>query len=201
MPFTLAPLPYAYDALEPFIDEATMRVHHDKHHQTYCDNFNNAVAGTEWAEKSAEDILRNLESMPADKKTAIRNHGGGFCNHNLFWTVMSPKKGGKPAGDLLKAMTDAFGGFESFQEKFTAAAVGQFGSGWAWLVVNQGKLEIVQTANQDSPISIGKVPLFTIDVWEHAYYLKYQNRRAEYVQAFWNVANWDEAAARFAQAK
>jgi Fe-Mn family superoxide dismutase len=201
MPYTLPDLPYAYDALEPFIDEATMHVHHDKHHQAYCDNTNKALVGTEWAERPIEDVLRNLAKIPDDKRMAVRNHGGGYFNHGLFWTFMGPNKGGEPQGDLRKAIDDAFGGFPSFQEKFTNAAVTQFGSGWAWLVSADGKLEIMQTLNQDSPVSAGKTPLLAVDVWEHAYYLKYQNRRPDYVKAWWNVVNWDEAARRFSEAK
>lgn len=214
MPYTLPALPYSFDALEPFIDEATMRVHHDKHHQTYCDNVNKFLAGTGFEDKPIEEVLRNLDKLPEDKRTPVRNHGGGFFNHSLFWTFMSPAGGGKPSGDLEKGIVDVFGSLEGFQEKFTAAAMGQFGSGWAWLVSDQrspsfapagasegravsGQLEIMTTLNQDSPVSVGKIPLLTLDVWEHAYYLKYQNRRADYVKAWWNVVNWEEVARRF----
>jgi len=201
MPYTLPTLPYAFDALEPHIDARTMEVHYGKHHQTYCDNINKALVGTGWEEKPIEEVLMNVEKFPSEKRAAIRNHGGGYFNHGLFWTFLAPAAGGKPSGDLLEAIEGAFGSYESFQEKFTAAALGQFGSGWAWLVLDQGKPVIVQTANQDSPVSVGQVPLLTVDVWEHAYYLKYQNRRADYVKAWWNVVNWDGVARRFAEAE
>jgi Fe-Mn family superoxide dismutase len=201
MPYVLPPLPYAFDALEPHIDAKTMEVHYTKHHQTYCDNTNKALDGTEWAAKPIDEVLKNLDKIPSEKRTAVRNHGGGFYNHNLFWTFMGPSKGGEPTGDLKKALDEAFGSFATFQEKFTAAALGQFGSGWAWLVLNQSKTEILQTGNQDTPISAGKTPLLAVDVWEHAYYLKYQNRRADFVKAWWNVVNWDEVARRFAEGK
>lgn len=197
MAYILPDLPYSYDALEPFIDEVTMHVHHDKHHQTYCDNANKFLAGTGFEDKPIEEVLKSLDKLPEDKRMPVRNHGGGFFNHSMFWTFMAPPKGAKPTGDLEKVMRDTFGGLEGFQEKFTAAAMGQFGSGWAWLVSSGGKLEIMQTPNQDSPVSSGKIPLLTLDVWEHAYYLKYQNRRADYVKAWWNVVNWDEVARRF----
>lgn len=200
MPYTLPALPYSYDALEPYIDAKTMEIHYGKHHQTYCDNINKALAGTPWAEKPIEEVLTNLAALPADKQTAVRNHGGGYLNHALFWTFLGGSAR-QPSGDVQSALTQAFGGLTQFQEKFEAAALGQFGSGWAWLVLANGKLEVMQTANQDSPISSGKVPLLALDVWEHAYYLKYQNRRAEYVKAFWNVTNWDEVGRRFMQAK
>jgi superoxide dismutase, Fe-Mn family len=196
MSFQTPDLPYSYDALEPYIDEATMRVHHDKHHVTYTTKLNEALQGSTPATRSAEDLLRQLETTPAEIRTAVRNHGGGHVNHSLFWTVMSPQGGGQPEGDLASAVTGAFGSFETFREKFAAAAVGQFGSGWAWLVAAPGgKLEIMATANQDSPLSMGKTPLLGLDVWEHAYYLKYQNRRPEYVQAFFNVIDWRQVAA------
>lgn len=200
MPYTLPELPYAFDALEPHIDAKTMEVHYGKHHQAYCDNTNKALAGTAWAEKPIEEVLKNLEEIPQDKRAAVRNHGGGFYNHNLFWTFLAPKAGGEPAGDLKAALEQAFGSMQTFREKFEATALGQFGSGWAWLVLADGKPEIMPTANQDSPVSAGKTPLLTIDVWEHAYYLKYQNRRPEYVKAFWNVVNWEEVARRFQEA-
>lgn len=201
MPYTLAPLPYAPDALEPFIDKATMLVHHDKHHQAYCDNANKALAGLAWAEKPIEEVLMNLDQIPADKRTAVRNHGGGYFNHNLFWTFMRPQGGGKPEGELAHAIDATFGSFETFQQQFEGAAMGQFGSGWAWLVANEGTLEILQMSNQDSPVSVRKDPLLAVDVWEHAYYLKYQNKRADYVKAWWNVVNWDEVNRRLLAAK
>lgn len=195
MSFQTPDLPYAYDALEPHIDEATMRVHHDKHHVTYTTKLNEALTGSPLAARSVDDLVRQLETIPAEVRTAVRNHGGGHVNHNLFWTVMSPQGGGKPEGDLAGAIDGAFGSFDDFRDKFTAAAVGQFGSGWAWLVAADGKLEIMATPNQDSPLSVGKTPLLGLDVWEHAYYLKYQNRRPEYIQAFFNVINWQQVAA------
>ncbi|MDD5718238.1 MAG: superoxide dismutase [Candidatus Krumholzibacteria bacterium] len=196
MSFQTPDLPYAYGALEPYIDEATMRVHHDKHHVTYTTKLNEALQGTALAAKSAEDLVRQLETVPAEIRTAVRNHGGGHVNHNLFWTVMKPQGGGKPEGDLASAIDGTFGSLENFREKFSAAAIGQFGSGWAWLVAAPGgKLDIMATPNQDSPLSVGKTPILGLDVWEHAYYLKYQNRRPEYVQAFFNVINWPQVAA------
>lgn len=201
MPYTLPKLPYSFDALEPHIDAKTMEVHYSKHHQTYCDNINKALVGTGLEDAPIEVVLRDIARIPEDKRTPVRNHGGGYLNHTLFWTFMGPQGGGKPSGDLGEAIEGTFGSFENFQEKFTAAAVGQFGSGWAWLVSDSGKLAILQTANQDSPVSSGKVPLLAVDVWEHAYYLNYQNRRADYVKAFWNVLNWEEVARRFTEAK
>lgn len=199
MPYTLPKLPYTFDALEPSIDARTMEIHYGKHHQAYCDNSNKALAGTAWAEKTIEDVLTHLDDIPADKRTAVRNHGGGFFNHNFFWTVLGPKGSG-PNGELQQALQRTFGSVEAFCGKFEAAAIGQFGSGWAWLVTSGGALEILQTSNQDSPVSLGKIPLLTIDVWEHAYYLKYQNRRAEYVKAFWNIVNWKEVERRYSAA-
>jgi Fe-Mn family superoxide dismutase len=189
--YTLPPLPYGYDALEPWIDEATMRLHHDKHHQTYLDNFVKAVTGTALDGQPVDAILGALDHVPEASRTVVRNHGGGFANHNLFWEVMGPKAGGAPTGPLAEAVTATFGGFDKLKEKFSAAAMGQFGSGWAWLVVNRQKqLAVYNLPNQDSPLSKGDTPILALDVWEHAYYLKYQNRRAEYVQNFWNVINW-----------
>ncbi|MDD5041997.1 MAG: superoxide dismutase [Candidatus Peribacteraceae bacterium] len=196
MPYTLPKLPFSFDALEPHIDARTMEIHYGKHHQAYCDNTNKALAGTPLAEKPIEEVLRNLEAVPDDKQMAVRNHGGGFANHNMFWSVMGPKSAG-PAGALADALKKSFGSIDTFREKFEAAALGQFGSGWAWLVRNGDKLEVMNLPNQDSPLSIGTVPLLCLDVWEHAYYLKYQNRRAEYVKAFWNMVNWEEVARRF----
>jgi len=198
MAFELPPLPYDYNALEPHIDEMTMRVHHDKHHATYTNNLNNAIQGTDLAGLSIEDILRKgIAALP----TAVRNNGGGFYNHSLFWRMMGPRGGGTPTGELAAAINQAFGSFDAFKEQFSKAAIGQFGSGWAWLVYANGRLEVYSTPNQDSPIMEGKAPLLTLDVWEHAYYLKYQNRRPDYVAAWWNVVNWDYVAELFAAAK
>ena len=196
MAFTLPDLPYDFGALEPHIDAQTMQIHHDKHHQTYVDRLNDAVKGTDLESKSVEDILKDFASVPDDKKTAVRNHGGGHANHSLFWTIMSPNGGGAPSGDAASAIDGAFGSFDSFKEKFSAAAAGVFGSGWAWLVSNGGKLEIVARPNQDSPLMDGLTPVLGLDVWEHAYYLKYQNRRPDYITAWWNVVNWDEVNRR-----
>ena len=201
MPFEVPPLPYAYDALEPHVDEQTMRIHHDKHHQAYVDNANKALDGTAWANKAVEDVLRDLDSIPDDKRAAVRNNAGGHANHTLFWTVMGPDGGGQPSGDLAAAIDTAFGGFDAFKEKLSQAAVTRFGSGWGWLVWNGSGLEVTSTPNQDSPISDGKTPLLGIDVWEHAYYLNYQNRRPDYVAAWFNVVNWDEVARRYDEAK
>jgi Fe-Mn family superoxide dismutase len=198
MPYEVPPLPYDYAALEPHIDEQTMRLHHDKHHQAYVDKANGALEGTEWADKPIEEVIANLDALPADKKGVVRNNGGGHLNHSLFWESMSPDGGGEPSGDLGSAIDDAFGSFDAFKEQFEAAGVGQFGSGWAWLVLDGGALKITSTPNQDSPISSGATPLVGNDVWEHAYYLKYQNRRPDYLKAWWNVVNWDKVAQRFA---
>jgi len=196
MPQTLPDLPYDYNALEPHIDEQTMRIHHDKHHQTYVDRLNDAIKGTEWEDKPVEEILKNFSSIPDDKKGAVRNHGGGHCNHSIFWTIMGPNGGGTPSGDVASAIDGAFGSFDTFKEKFSAAATTLFGSGWAWLVSSGGKLDIVQRPNQDSPYMDGLMPILGLDVWEHAYYLKYQNRRPDYIGAFWNVVNWDAVGQR-----
>jgi len=201
MPFEVPPLPYDYNALEPHIDERTMQIHHDKHHQAYVDNANKALDGTEWADKPVEDVLRNLDKLPEDKRTAVRNNAGGHANHSLFWTIMGPNGGGQPSGELASAIDAAFGSFDAFKEKLSQAAITRFGSGWGWLVVNDGALEVTSTPNQDSPISEGKTPILGIDVWEHAYYLSYQNRRPDYVAAWWNVVNWDEVARRYAASK
>jgi Fe-Mn family superoxide dismutase len=198
MAFSVPDLPYDYDALEPHIDEATMRVHHDKHHQAYVDKANGALEGTDWADREVEDVLQNLDSLPADKQGPVRNNGGGHYNHTLFWQMLSPDGGGAPSGDLAAAIDSAFGSFEEFKTKFKEAGIGQFGSGWAWLVKDGDGVAIVKTPNQDSPISEGKTPLLGCDVWEHAYYLKYQNKRPDYIDAFWNVVNWDYVAERFA---
>jgi len=201
MAFSVPDLPYAYDALEPHIDEATMRVHHDKHHQAYVDKANAALEGTEWADRDVEDVLKNLSSLPADKQGPVRNNGGGHYNHSLFWQMLSPDGGGEPGGEVGSAIADAFGSFDSFKSEFKEAGITQFGSGWAWLVKDGSGLAVVKTANQDSPISDGKTPLLGCDVWEHAYYLKYQNKRPDYIDAFWNVVNWNYVAERFADAQ
>jgi Fe-Mn family superoxide dismutase len=200
MAFSVPDLPYAYDALEPHIDEATMRVHHDKHHQAYVDKANAALEGTEWADRDVEDVLRDLSSLPADKQGPVRNNAGGHYNHSLFWEMMSPDGGGEPQGELASGITDAFGSFDAFKDEFKAAGIARFGSGWSWLVHDGTGLAVVSTANQDSPISDGSTPLLGCDVWEHAYYLKYQNKRPDYIDAFWNVVNWDYVARRLADA-
>jgi len=199
MAFEVPDLPYAYDALEPHIDEATMRVHHDKHHQAYVDKANAALEGTEWADRSVEDVLTNLSSLPGDKQGPVRNNAGGHYNHSLFWKMMSPDGGGEPTGAIGEAITSTFGSFDDFKEQFKAAGIARFGSGWAWLVKDSsGALKVTSTANQDAPISNGETPLLGADVWEHAYYLKYQNKRPDYLDAFWNVVNWNYVAERFA---
>ncbi|HEX3735344.1 MAG TPA: superoxide dismutase [Solirubrobacterales bacterium] len=198
MPFSVPDLPYAYDALEPHIDEATMKVHHDKHHQAYVDKANGALEGTEWADRDVEDVLANLSSLPADKQGPVRNNAGGHYNHSLFWQMMSPDGGGEPQGELAAAIDEAFGSFDAFKEEFKNAGIARFGSGWAWLVKDGSGLAVVSTPNQDAPISDGKTALLGADVWEHAYYLKYQNKRPEYLDAFWNVVNWSYVAERFA---
>ncbi len=200
MAFSVPDLPYAYDALEPHIDEATMRVHHDKHHQAYVDKANDALAGTEWADSDVEEVLKNLSSLPDDKQGPVRNNAGGHYNHTLFWQMLSPDGGGEPGGELGSAIGEKFGSFDSFKDEFKAAGIARFGSGWAWLVHDGSGLAITSTANQDSPISEGSVPLLGCDVWEHAYYLKYQNKRPEYIDAFWNAVNWDYVAERLASA-
>jgi Fe-Mn family superoxide dismutase len=199
MPFSVPDLPYAYDALEPHIDEATMRVHHDKHHQAYVDKANGALEGTEWADRDVEEVLKNLSSLPADKQGPVRNNAGGHYNHSLFWQMMSPDGGGEPQGELAAAIDTAFGSFDAFKEEFKNAGIARFGSGWAWLVKDSsGSLVVVSTPNQDAPISDGATALLGADVWEHAYYLKYQNKRPEYLDAFWNVVNWAYVSQRFA---
>jgi superoxide dismutase, Fe-Mn family len=202
MAFELPQLPYAYDALEPHIDKETMNIHHTKHHNAYVTNLNNAIQGNaELESKSVEEIVANLDAVPEAIRTAVRNNGGGHANHSLFWQVLSPNGGGAPSGEIADAITKKFGSFESFKEEFNKAATTRFGSGWAWLVVNNGELEITSTPNQDSPLSDGKTPVLGLDVWEHAYYLKYQNRRPEYITSFWNVVNWDEVTKRYNAAK
>jgi Fe-Mn family superoxide dismutase len=197
MAFEVPPLPYDYNALEPYIDEETMHLHHDKHHQAYVTNANNALEGTEWADKPVEEVLQNLGQIPEDKRNAVRNNAGGHYNHSLFWEWMSPDGGGEPDGDLRSGIEAAFGSVDDFKAKMKAAGVGQFGSGWAWLVHDGSGLAVVSTPNQDSPISSGKTPLLGVDVWEHAYYLKYQNRRPDYVDAWWNVVNWAKVSELF----
>jgi Fe-Mn family superoxide dismutase len=201
MAYEVPALPYAYDALEPHIDSETMTLHHDKHHQAYVDKANAALEGTELADKPIEEVIADLDAVPADKRGAVRNNGGGHLNHAMFWESMSPNGGGEPSGELGEAITAAFGSFDAFKEQFEAAGVGQFGSGWAWLVLDGGALKITSTANQDNPISDGKVALLGNDVWEHAYYLTYRNRRPEYLKAWWNVVAWDKVAERYAAAK
>ena len=198
MAFQLVPLPYAYDALEPYIDTMTMQIHHDKHHAAYVNNLNAAIdKHPELSGKSVEELLSNLTAVPEDIRTAVRNHGGGTLNHNIYWEIMAPKAGGEPGGNLAKAIDGAFGSFANFKTEFEKASGARFGSGWAWLVKKGNQVSILSTANQDSPLSDGMTPLLCVDVWEHAYYLKYQNRRAEYVTAWWNVVNWDAVAKRF----
>ena len=198
MSFKLDPLPYAYDALEPYIDAMTMQIHHDKHHAAYVNNLNAALdKHPELGNKNLEELLGNLNAVPEDIRTAVRNHGGGAWNHDMFWHIMAAKAGGEPKGELAKALDAGFGNFASFKTEFEKAANGRFGSGWAWLVKKGSGLAIVSTANQDNPISEGMLPLLGLDVWEHAYYLKYQNRRAEYVTAWWNVVDWTEVARRY----
>ncbi|OLP65575.1 Superoxide dismutase [Bacillus pumilus] len=202
MAFKLPELPYAYDALEPHIDKETMTIHHTKHHNTYVTNLNKAIEGVSGLEdQSIEELVANLNSVPENIRTAVRNNGGGHANHSLFWTLLSPNGGGAPTGELADAIEKELGGLEKFKSDFAAAATGRFGSGWAWLVVNNGKLEITSTPNQDSPLTEGKAPILGLDVWEHAYYLNYQNRRPDYISAFWNVVNWDEVARLYSEAK
>lgn len=199
MAFTLPKLPYAFNALEPHIDARTMEIHHDKHHQAYVNNLNTAIQKhPELEKKSLEDLLSNLSAVPEDIRSAVRNHGGGHWNHSMFWEIMSPKGGGEPGGKLADAIKKAFGNFAAFKEKLSATAVGQFGSGWGWLVKDKsGALSVMATPNQDNPISQGFTPILGVDVWEHAYYLLYQNRRPDYVAAWWNTVNWDEVSKRF----
>jgi superoxide dismutase, Fe-Mn family len=201
MPFEVPPLPYDYGALEPHIDEQTMRIHHDKHHKAYVDNANAALEGTQLADESVEQILTNLESLPADKQTAARNNVGGHANHSFFWEIMSPDGGGDPSGAFADAVNDTFGSVDELRKQVNDAGVKRFGSGWTWLVWDGTGLAVKSTPNQDSPILDGDEPLLGIDVWEHAYYLTYQNRRPDYLAAWWNVVNWDAVAKRFEQAK
>ena len=201
MPFEVPALPYDYNALEPHIDEQTMRVHHDKHHQAYVDNANKALEGTEWADRSVEAILGNIEILPEDKQTPVRNNAGGHANHSLFWEIMSPDGGGEPDGELGAAVESMFGGRDELKAAVNDAGVKRFGSGWTWLVWDGTGLAAMSTPNQDSPIMEGRTPLLSIDVWEHAYYLNYQNRRPDYLAAWWNLVNWPEVARRYQEAR
>lgn len=202
MAYELPQLPYAANALEPHIDEQTMNIHHGKHHNTYVTNLNAALEGhPDLASKSIEDLVSNLDAVPESIRTAVRNNGGGHANHSLFWKILSPNGGGAPTGELADAINEAFGSFENFKEEFAKAATTRFGSGWAWLVVDNGKLAVTSTPNQDTPLMEGKTPILGIDVWEHAYYLNYQNKRPDYISAFWNVVNWDKVTELYNQAK
>jgi len=200
MPFEVPPLPYDYDALEPHIDEQTMHLHHDKHHQAYVDNANKALEGTEWADRPVESVLAGLDTLPDDKRPAVRNNAGGHANHSLFWEIMSPNGGGEPSGSLAAAIESTFGGLDELKSQVNDAGVKRFGSGWTWLVHDGTGLAVKSTANQDSPLMDSDTPLLGIDVWEHAYYLTYQNRRPDYLQAWWNVVNWDAVQQRYDQA-
>ncbi len=197
MPYEVPPLPYDYGALEPHIDEQTMHLHHDKHHQAYVDKANAALEGTEWADADVNDVLKSLSDLPDGIRNGVRNNAGGHANHTLFWEIMGPDGGGAPQGDLAAAIDDAFGSFDSFKDQVRTAGVNRFGSGWAWLIHDGSGLAVTSTANQDSPVSDGHTPLLGVDVWEHAYYLNYQNKRPDYIDAWWNVVNWDEVASRF----
>ncbi len=201
MPYTLPDLPYDFAALEPHIDEQTMRIHHGKHHQAYVDNANKALEKTEWADRPVEEVLRNLSALPADKQGPVRNNAGGHANHSLFWAIMSPSGGGEPTGALGEAIAGAFGSFDDFKTAISSNGMTRFGAGWSWLAWDGSGLKAYSTANQDSPLSEGHVPLLGVDVWEHAYYLRYQNRRADYLAAWWNVVDWDAVAARFEAAQ
>jgi superoxide dismutase, Fe-Mn family len=202
MAFELPPLPYAYDALEPYIDAQTMQLHHDKHHATYVTNLNNALQGHEFANLPIAEVIRRLNEVPESARTAVRNNGGGHINHSMFWQIMKPNGGGAPTGEIANAINSTFGSFDAFKTAFNDAGAKRFGSGWAWLVLDSsGKLQVTSTANQDSPLIDGLHPIMGNDVWEHAYYLKYQNRRPEYLNAWWNVVNWDEINKRYAAAR
>lgn len=201
MAHELPKLTYAYDALEPHIDAKTMEIHHTKHHNTYVTNLNAAIAGTEFEGKELIELISNIDALPADKQTAVRNNGGGHANHTLFWEVIAPGGANAPTGDLAAAIDKKFGSFDAFKEEFAKAATTRFGSGWAWLVANNGEVDVISTPNQDSPHMEGKTPILGLDVWEHAYYLNYQNRRPDYIAAFWNIVNWDVVAEKFATAK
>jgi superoxide dismutase, Fe-Mn family len=200
MAYEVPPLPYDYNALEPHIDEQTMRIHHDKHHQAYVDNANKALEGTEWADRPVEAVLANLDSLPEDKQTPVRNNAGGHANHTLFWEIMGPDGGGEPTGSLGSAIQSTFGGLTELKAAVNDAGVKRFGSGWTWLIHDGTGLAVVSTANQDSPVSNSDTPLLGIDVWEHAYYLKYQNKRPDYLEAWWNVVNWDAVQTRYDEA-
>ncbi len=202
MAFEVPPLPYDYSALEPHIDTQTMQLHHDKHHATYVTNLNTALESQpDLQNQSIEELLRNINSVPENIRMAVRNNGGGHANHTMFWEIMGPNAGGQPSGELADAINQAFGSFDSFKEQFNKAATTRFGSGWAWLLADSGRLEITSTQNQDSPLMEGRIPILGLDVWEHAYYLKYQNRRPEYINAWWNVVNWDAVSERFRNAR
>ena len=201
MAFEVKPLSYAYDALEPHIDALTMEIHHSKHHATYVTNLNAAVEGTEFADKDINELIANLDALPADKQTAVRNNGGGHANHTLFWEVIAPGGSNTPVGEVAAAIDAKFGSFDAFKEEFAKAATTRFGSGWAWLIVDGDGVAVTSTPNQDSPVMEGKTPILGLDVWEHAYYLNYQNRRPDYIGAFWNVVNWDVVEAKFQAAK
>lgn len=202
MAHSLPELPYPYDALEPHIDARTMEIHHTKHHQAYIDKANAALDGSDLADKCINELMKDLSSVPADIQGAVRNNGGGHANHSLFWTVLSPQGGGDPSGEILDAVNEAFGSVAAMREQFNNAAATRFGSGWAWLSVEaSGKLVVESTANQDTPLSVGRTPVLGLDVWEHAYYLNYQNRRPDYIAAFWNVVNWDEVSRRYSEAR
>jgi superoxide dismutase, Fe-Mn family len=202
MPFQLPDLPYPYNALEPHIDEQTMQIHHGRHHNTYVTNLNNAVAGTEFENMDIEELMRNLDRVPEDKRTAVRNNGGGHANHSLFWQIMGPNGGGEPTGAIAEAINQTFGSFEELKNQVNAAGAARFGSGWAWLVVDEnGNLKVESTPNQDTPLMEGRTPILGVDVWEHAYYLKYQNRRPDYLNAWWNTVNWDAVNERYAKVK
>jgi Fe-Mn family superoxide dismutase len=201
MAYSVPDLAYPFDALEPHIDARTMEIHHDKHHAAYVTNLNAALEGTEWVDRPIDAVLANLEIIPEDKRTAVRNNGGGHANHTLFWEIMGPDGGGEPSGDLAGAIADTFGSLADLQSQVNDAGVKRFGSGWSWLVWDGTGLAVLSTPNQDSPVMEGKTPLLGVDVWEHAYYLNYQNRRPDYLAAWWNVVNWDEVAKRFEQAR
>jgi superoxide dismutase, Fe-Mn family len=201
-PFKLPDLPYAFDALEPHIDARTMEIHHDRHHNAYTEKLNDALEKhPDWQDKEIEEILRDIDQVPEDIRTAVRNNGGGYANHNLFWEIMGPDGGGEPGGELGDAIRSEFGSFNDFKEKVNAAGAGQFGSGWSWLVVSGGALKVYSTPNQDSPYMKGDTPILGVDVWEHAYYLKYQNKRPDYLSAWWNTVNWDAVAERYSKAR
>ena len=198
---TLPNLPYDYNALEPYIDEQTMTIHHTKHHQAYIDKLNGAIKGTKFESMDVNELLKKINEVPENIRTAVRNHGGGHSNHTFVWKIMAPNAGGEPDGNVADAIKNTFGGFDKFKEEFTNAGLNRFGSGWAWLVADNGKLAVISTANQDSPLMENKVPVLGVDVWEHGYYLKYQNRRADYIAAFWNIVNWKKVNELFEKAK